>query len=395
MYRELRQGLALIFPFCVIFVFRQLNWHKKVGVNLWSRASTGLQSFEDVPTCGDLLASWKIALVKQANYTDLYTNPSAETIFELLQSSTMRPGPTGFWPDGKPHFFIVHDQPDAESRIWEWRVPYEKQNQANYASREAVRAQQREVAIEAESVDWGQFDLVVTIENAIPTRITKKFPKTKWATFIEHHRMPQYQQYLRQAPEGYDYFFTQRYGPTPQSFWQGKHAIDLSYGFKRPGDVSRLFPDVDKKPLVHVEDHQDLNAIRAQAERHGMDPLIFRSAHATSCIEYLRSLAESRIFYAPKSSRPLGGLANVDAASAGCVIIGDRWDLWNPSLICPAMNAGKNDFIKLQSLLESRDLFHQVLTEQNQRFSNVLIERPSAQVLNCQNSMNHASTSRI
>ena len=308
-----------------------------------------LESREQVPQCENILASWKIALVKQVNYTDLYTNPNAETTYDLLKSSTMRSGPTGLWPDGRPHFFIVHDQPDPESRIWESRLPLEKKNPANHASREKIRVKQQEVSVAPEDVDWGQFDLVVTIENAIPARITKRFPQTKWATFIEHHRMPQYQQYLRQAPDGYDYFFTQRYGPTPQSLWQGKHAIDLSYGYKGIGDVSRLFPSLEKKLLVHVEDHQNLDAIRQQAERYDIDPSIFRSAHASNCLKYLRSLAESTIFYAPKSSRPLGGLANVDAASAGCAIIGNRCDLWNPSLIDPSMNTGLYDLMKLKN----------------------------------------------
>ena len=293
-----------------------------------------MQRFEQIPEdIPDILASWKIALVKQANYTDLYTNPEARTVLQLLESSTMRSGPIGFWPDGKPNFFIVHDQVDEESRIWEWKLQYERKNSSNYASREKVRAMQRERAIAPDDVDWGQFDLVVTIENAIPAGITKRFPNTKWATFIEHHRMPQYREYLRKPPPGYDYFFTQRYGPNPQNLWQGKHAIDVSYGFKRPGDVSRLFPGIEKKPLVHVEDHQDLEGIRLEAEQHGLDPQIFRSAHGTSCTQYLKSLAESRVFFAPNSSRPLGGLANVDAAASGCILVGNRRDLWNPCLI--------------------------------------------------------------
>lgn len=133
-----------------------MSSHKKLAVNLWSRACGLMERFEDIPDdVPDILASWKIALVKQANYTDLYTNPHAKTIYELLESSTMRSGPTGFWPDGKPHFFIVHDQPDPESRIWEWKLKFEQRNRENYANREKVRARQRDVAIQPEDVDWG------------------------------------------------------------------------------------------------------------------------------------------------------------------------------------------------------------------------------------------------
>ena len=104
---------------------------KKLGVNLWSRACGLIEHFEQAPEDEqDVLSGWKIALVKQANYTDLYTNPNADNLYDLLASSTMRTGPIGFWPDGKPHFYIVHDQKDSESRVWEWRVPSERLNQS-------------------------------------------------------------------------------------------------------------------------------------------------------------------------------------------------------------------------------------------------------------------------
>lgn len=342
---------------------------KKLGVNLWSRACRLMEGLESIPEgTPDLFAKWKIALVKQVNYTDLYTNPNAQTIHELLESSTMRTGPTGFWPDGKPSFYIVHDQPDPESRIWEWRLASERQNPENFRSREKVRAKQREVAVDPDQVDWGQFDLVVTIENAVPARITGQFPNTKWATFIEHHRMPQYRKYLRKPPIGYDFFFTQRYGPNPQNLWQGKHAVDVSYGFKRVRDVSKLFPNLEKKAIVHVEDHQDLNAIRKDAEKHGIDPATFRSAHGTNCLEYLRSLAESRVFFAPNSSRPLGGLAVLDAVAAGCVAIANPQDLWNSPLVSDLNEFGVDALLEFLSGRE-RGVGRNMLAKQQRRLA--------------------------
>ena len=353
---------------------------KKLAVNLWSRACGILEALESIPeNVPDVLAGWKIALVKQANYTDLYSNPHAQTIYELLESSTMRTGPIGFWPDGKPNFYIVKDQPDPESRIWLQRLASERKNPQNHCSREAVRAQQREVAVDPETIDWGQFDLVVTIENAIPARITRQFPDTKWATFLEHHRMPQYRDYLRKPPSGYDYFFTQRYGPNPQNLWQGKHAIDISYGFKRASDVSQLFPHVEKKPLVHVEDHQDLERIRMMAERHGLDPAAFRSAHGTSCIDYLRSLAESRVFFAPSSSRPLGGLANLDSVAADCVVLANRRDLWNPGFGSSAASCTIEALREFMTESEPA-LFQATLLEQQARLFTLQQARVSRQL---------------
>lgn len=191
--------------------------------------------------------------------------------------------------------------------------------------------------------------------------------------------MPQYRDYLRKPPSGYDYFFTQRYGPNPQNLWQGKHAIDISYGFKRASDVSQLFPHVEKKPLVHVEDHQDLERIRMMAERHGLDPAAFRSAHGTSCIDYLRSLAESRVFFAPSSSRPLGGLANLDSVAADCVVLANRRDLWNPGFGSSAASCTIEALREFMTESEPA-LFQATLLEQQARLFTLQQARVSRQL---------------
>ena len=79
-----------------------MSFYKKVVVNLWARACGLMQRFKQIlEDVFEILASWKITLVKQVNNTGRYTNPEARTVFQLLESSTMRSEPIGFWPDGK------------------------------------------------------------------------------------------------------------------------------------------------------------------------------------------------------------------------------------------------------------------------------------------------------
>ena len=68
-------------------------------------------------------------------------------------------------------------------------------------------------------------------------------------------------------------------------------------------------------------------------------------------MEYLRSLAESRVFFAPQSSRPLGGLAIVDAVAAGCIPLVSRCDMWNP-VLAPTLNKPTHLYYYFRMLTE-------------------------------------------
>ena len=72
--------------------------------------------------------------------------------------------------------------------------------------------------------------------------------------------------------------------------------------------------------------------------------------------------------------------------------MGNRRDLWNPSLIDPKMNTGQHDFIKLKSMLKDKELVRRALDEQNERFLNMIIKRSSAQIINCPNAMNYSAS---
>ena len=151
----------------------------------------------------------------------------------------------------------------------------------------------------------------------------------------------------------------------------------------------KLFPDVEKKPIVHVEDHQDLDLIRVKAADLGMDPSIFHTAQGSSCLGYLRSLSESMIYFAPNSYRPLGGLANVDAAAADCILVGNRRNLWNPCLIPPTMQTAQliGGLKLVNRIFRDAKLKQKLLNEQKRLFKSFVTTRCSS----CLSTSLHAS----
>lgn len=292
---------------------------------------------EALPQC-PFKSTLRVALVKQSTYCDLYTDPTAQSAAELLASSIHRTGPIGLFVNFITEFIIVHPEPDPECKVWEEKLAYETAGSERAERFPRIRSQQEAGAVRAAEVDWSQFDCVIAIENAVPAAVTKKHPSVVWCTLLEHHRMALYKSYLRSPPVGYDAFLNLRYGPNPRSALRKPHSIDFPYGLNSVGGLRTIYSDVPKvERQVMLEDHQDFVQLA---------PLLVKKQLrwkqggeiAGSLHGYHERLASSQILLAPRSNRPLGGLAALDAAALDCLIIGRRADLWNPYIILPELD---------------------------------------------------------
>lgn len=322
----------------------------------------------------------RVALVKQTTYSDLYSNPAAGTPRELLESSWHRTGPLGLFTSFTSRFMIVHPEPDAECAVALEKTAYAAIDPLRAADDERRRLAQQAVAVRAGDVDWSEFDVVIAIENSVPARITRRHPGVLWATLLEHHRMARFRDYLRQPPTGYDAFLNLRFGPNPQSVLRRPHVIDWPYNFNAPGGLANLYPEIERESLVMLEDHQDdvmKGAITTRGCRWTGGTIT-----AVSLRQFVESLARSKVFCAARPSRPLGGLALIDAVAAGCVVIADRSKLWNPFLITPESDVrDASEAAKLASrLLVDDALFQKIQAEQNRRLAWFCLERPLRQL---------------
>jgi hypothetical protein len=361
------------------------NVARAAMLGAWSLACRGLSQSEKShytePAAPSVFArTLRVAVVKQTTFSDLYSLPKAKTTRELLESSWHRIGPIGLFQGFQSEFFIVHPEPDTECRIGEVKQ--------NYARADAVRARddaqrqaaQEAVAVRADEVDWSAFDLVLAIENAVPARITRRHPGVLWATLLEHHRMACYRDYLRLPPAGYDAFFNLRYGPNPQSLGRRPHVIDWPYGFSAPRSLSSLYPEITKEPLVFVEDHQPA-AVKKALDLAGV---LWEGGrlHAISIAEFARGLVRAKVFFAVQPSRPLGGLAAIDAVSAGAVVLANRSHLWNSSLITKETNwRNLGDAARFtRSILDEPQLYTRLIAEQEGRLRWFCHERPLRQL---------------
>jgi hypothetical protein len=324
--------------------------------------------------------SLRVALVKQTTYSDLYSDPTAVTPRSLLESSWHRTGPLGLFTCFSSRFFIVRPEPDAECRVGNEKHAYGFSDAVRAADDARRQAAQEAVAVGVDEVNWSDFDVVIAIENAVPARVTQQHPRVLWATLLEHHRMAPFRDYLRQPPPGYDAFLNLRFGPNPQSLFRRPHVIDWPYNFNSPQGLADLYPAAQRKNVVVLEDHQDdamKRAITGRGYRWSGGEITTQTLR-----RFVETLTQAKVFCAARPSRPLGGLALIDAVAAGCVVIADRNRLWNPFLITGQSQVSDAlDAAKLAArLLVDDELFGKMQSEQICRLAWFCHERPLRQI---------------
>jgi hypothetical protein len=238
--------------------------------------------------------------------------------------------------------------------------------------------------VDAGSVDWSEFDLVIAIECAVPARITKCHPSVIWATLLENHRMRPYKAWLREAPDGYDLFLNLRYGPNPQSIWRRSHVIDWPYNFTTSGALTRLMnnsPEAlnDSRPVrVLLEDNQQPLA----ADTLGSAGFKVTTGRRATLKDYLFELLRSDVLAFPSPTRPLGGLAMLDAASAGVLLVGNRRALWNPFVALAELHASTPDRVAqlVHRVVSNPAIRVDALARQNARLNWFGFARPLQQI---------------
>jgi hypothetical protein len=318
----------------------------------------------------------RIALAKSWRYTDLYSysGPDASGTRSLIGSSNFRSGPIGLFVDFGAEYFILASPESAGNAI-----ETEKQHRGYIRPHHpALQEAQRRVAIRPESVDWGRFDLVIAIEDSVPAGVTERYPATLWATLVEDHSLTAFSKYMDHPPTGYDCFLNQHFGPTPRSWRRKQHVIEWCYSYASPGCVRRLLPEVNKEDLVMIDAHEDLCEVRLSP----LCDLPLVQAGGRSPLDHLSLLAKARFYLCPSPSSRRWGNALVEAASAGCVLVGNRRAFWNPCLITPDLHC--EDYgaaARLVSRLRSdKNYYERALASQEDRLRRFVWERPFEQV---------------
>lgn len=330
-------------------------------------------------------APLKVAFVKQSSYVDLYTLPSSDvsgqrrTKADVYGSSNFRSGPVGLLAHFECDFIIVKCADAPECRIWEYRLANEVSGDKATSERRARKRREQEIdAVESDSVDWSQYDLVICMENAVPAAINQKYPETIWATMLEWFGMPQYKRYLLKPPRGYDVFLTQMFSSTPFDCVLPSTALHWPYGFLHSSSFHELgiLQAVEKGNSIVLDRNaeslcQDLFKDPSLAAR-------LKILGGMNIKDFAVRMAEAKYYTSVGSSRLLWGNGTMDVAALGALILTDRSKLINSAVVGPECHVSNAEELRnnVQRLDADPDLYNSTLESQRRRLDYFAFWRP-------------------
>ena len=218
------------------------------------QTAESLQMPEPLPTAKHL----RIALVKQDVYQDLYVCPASEKdALSILLSSQVRVGPIGLMADLNADFYIVKEERDAETQSYRYIIPHMtpylrmlKDHTLNELPTQEFMCPgsthtHGEFSISCQDINWGQYDIVISINVSLPTRIIRQYPRTLFAYMIGEANMA-----TDRARFGYDATLNQMARGRVTTNLRECNEIDFPYTFLKGDTLQKLMERFSRASLA-------------------------------------------------------------------------------------------------------------------------------------------------
>lgn len=272
----------------------------------------------------------KIALVKQEVYQDLYIGDKTMSPIDLLLSSAGRVGPISLFDEYDCDFYIVKEENTRECHMWQLVTPKHIKEFRKLKTQTVCSVRGMEFhepgsdkpngyyAVNCDDIRWGDYDIVISINVAIPTRIVKKYPKTLWAYMVGEANFA-----LDKAYFGYDICLNQLIRGE-QNFANG--VIDFPYTFVGPDYLERLI----KEKIGKIEKSGIYGEVNTTTERPvkripQFEPISTATGepillHKQNMENNLREIYSAK-YYLKVGGRQTRGNGAIEAISLGTVVL--------------------------------------------------------------------------
>ncbi len=338
----------------------------------------------------------KIALVKQEVYQDLYVCPVTEKdAAKVLFSSNMRVGPIGLIAELDADFYIVKEESNVETQIYRKVIPhladkvqFLKTVPANkvpgWEKKKISSSQpQGEFAVDSHTIDWGQYEVVISINISLPTDLVLQYPKTVFAYMIGEANMATLWPCF-----GYDAYFNQNA--------RGKVAtkcgkIDFPYTFLKGDTLERLMqpylPNGLQKRGVFMEINSTKERLLTKVpghfkilEENGQE-IIF---HQELIFDNLYNLCRSK-YFVKMGGRNIRGNSVAEAVSCGSLAIMNRDEVIHKELIIDECNVKTMEEVLslINELERDENKYNRLLQKQREAVTYYFFECPVRSIKNC------------
>lgn len=340
--------------------------------------------------------SLKIALVKQEIYQDLYVCPHTEKVSAaILLSSMLRVGPIGLIHDLGADFYIVKEEKNSETQVYRKVIP----GIVHYLPLlktmpiNKIPGHERKkpgspypngmFAVDCHQIDWGYYDIVISINISLPTHICQKYPSTLFAYMISeankatHKVRFGYDVTLNQMARG---IVAKHCGEVdfPYTFVNSTTLEDILLSIlKRPSRKNGVFMEINsttERPVTKVPPH--------------FQPLIDAGQkiilHNESIRENLISIYDSK-YFVKMGGRTIRGNSVAEAISLGSLAIMDREQIIHGELIIDECNVkSMTDVVNLINRLENdNELYCQLVSKQRVVVEKYFYMNPLQSLCNC------------
>lgn len=325
------------------------------------------------------LTSLKFALVKQEVYQDLYVAPAGSSApIDILASSIMRVGPIGLFTRCNCKFYIVKESFTPECQIYRRVIPsiaeslsLLKNNCANYLPgmeflKPGCKTAQGEFAVDVKSVNWSDFDVVVSINVSIPSEVVANHKRTLFVYMIGEANMCS--DIVR---FGYDACFTQ--------LTRGKvsydSVIDFPYTFLGDSCLETIMSRYLGRPSANTGVYVEINScderpvMRTPHTFLAIENQGFKiRLHRQNVMENLTQVYDAR-YFVKIGGRQIRGNSILEAISCGTLVLLNPKDCTHRELIIPETSiSNSSDALRLMRYLDGRpEVYENLLIKQRRR----------------------------
>jgi len=338
----------------------------------------------------------KIALVKQDVYQDLYVCSSEEKdAGRILFSSQGRVGPIGLIADLNADFLIIKEEFARETQTYREVIPHiandlhllKTQTLDKLPGQEFKQPGSQHVhgefSVSCYDIDWGKYDIVISINVSLPTKLVANFPNTLFGYMIGEANMTTdkvlfgYDVVLNQMARG---IIADKPGVVdfPYTFLNGNTLQNIMFNtLKRPSANKGIFMEInstDERPVTKVPDHFKR-----------LEDLGFNiNLHRQKIEDNLTSIYDSK-YFVKMGGRTIRGNSVAEAISLGTLVLMNRDEIIHSELITDETNVKTMDDVValIQKLEADDDLYDKLLQKQKELVTRYFFDIPLQSLRNC------------
>jgi len=264
----------------------------------------------------------RICVVKQHTTYDLFTRTGPD-LPAIVASSNWRSGPIGLWEAFDTSARIVLEDPAPECQLG-------KQHWSRYVQGWDLWPA-GSTADDGDDVDWGQYDVVISIDVAVPTRIVRRFPSVMWCYYFIEGGPTGIDGQFRGSPFfAYNVFLNHRLAkcllssesPSFRQMKRNRRAVlDFPYYMQSAHSVRSLYPEFASAPRAGFCLSHHSRDVLSDSERTALAEIGPVRTEWRTIADIHRAEVQSVYFVVHPESRPSVGVALVEAISAGCLVL--------------------------------------------------------------------------